>query len=392
MKPSSSRSDGLFDGILARGGVPAAVSDDAWLAAMLSVEAALALECASAGVITAGAAAAIAAACSGLDVDPGQLGRDAAKHGSPVVPLVAAIRAALPNDVAAHVHKGATSQDVLDTAAMLVARDALVVVLSDVDGAADAAAGLAVTHRDTPMIGRTLLQQAVPVTFGLTAAGWLAGLDAAADGLHRFRPAVQLGGAAGTLAGLGAAGPTVVSGLASRLGLDAPTLPWHTERSRVTGLASALGVAAGAIGKPARDVTLLAQGEVGEVSEGSPGGSSAMAHKHNPVAAVSALACAAQAPGLVATLLAASVQEHQRGAGTWQAEWRPLRELLVAVGSAAAWLRACLSGLVVHPDAMRASLDRAAAATDPLGSAGSFVDAALAAHAVHAAHVVRRNA
>jgi 3-carboxy-cis,cis-muconate cycloisomerase len=343
-------------------------------------------------VIPAGAAAAIAAACSGLDVDPGQLGRDAAKHGSPVVPLVAAIRAALPDDVAADVHKGATSQDVLDTAAMLVARDALVAVLSDVDGAADAAAGLAATHRDTPMIGRTLLQQAVPVTFGLTAAGWLAGLDAAADGLRRFRPAVQLGGAAGTLAGLGAAGPTVVSGLASRLGLDAPTLPWHTERSRVTGLASALGVAAGAIGKPARDITLLAQGEVSEVSEGSPGGSSAMAHKHNPVAAVSALACATQAPGLVATLLAASVQEHQRGAGTWQAEWRPLRELLVAVGSAAAWLRACLSELVVHPDVMRATLDRAAAATDPLGSAGSFVDAALAAHAAHAAHVVRRNA
>src|SRR5688500_13524296 len=103
MKPSSSRSDGLFDGILARGGVPAAVSDDAWLAAMLSVEAALALECASAGVIPAGAAAAIAAACSGLDVDPGQLGRDAAKHGSPVVPLVAAIRTALPDDVTAHV-------------------------------------------------------------------------------------------------------------------------------------------------------------------------------------------------------------------------------------------------------------------------------------------------
>jgi 3-carboxy-cis,cis-muconate cycloisomerase len=389
MKPSSSRSDGLFDGILARGGVPSAVSDEAWLAAMVAFESALALASSDAGAIPADAAAAIAAACSDLDVDAGALGRDAAEHGTPVVPLVAAIRAALPPEVAVHVHRGATSQDVLDTAAMLVARDARAVILSDVDAAADAAAGLATTHRDTPMIGRTLLQQAVPVTFGLTAAGWLAGLDAAADGLRRPRPAVQLGGAAGTLAGLGAAGPAVVAGLASRLGLDAPALPWHTERSRVTELASALGGAAGAIGKPARDVTLLAQGEVGEVGEDAPGGSSAMAHKHNPVAAVSALACAAQAPGLVATLLAAAVQEHQRGAGTWQAEWRPLRELLVAVGSAAAWLRACLTGLVVHPDVMRATLDRAAAATEPLGSAGSFVDAALAAHA---AHVVRRNA
>ncbi len=391
MKPSSSRSDGLFDGILARGGVPAAVSDDAWLAAMVAVEAALALASAEAGAIPGDAAAAIAAACAGLDADPGALGRDAAAHGTPVVPLVAAIRAALPDDVAAYVHRGATSQDVLDTAAMLVSRDACAVILSDVDGAADAAAGLAAAHRDTPMIGRTLLQQAVPVTFGLTAAGWLAGLDAAADGLRRLRPAVQLGGAAGTLAGLGAAGPAVAAGMASRLGLDTPALPWHTERTRVTALASALGVAAGALGKPARDVTLLAQNEVGEVSEGSPGGSSAMAHKHNPVAAVSALACAAQAPGLVATLLAAAVQEHQRGAGTWQAEWRPLRELLVAVGSAASWVRACLTGLEVHPDVMRATLDRAgdhreAGATDPLGNAGSFVDAALAAHAL------RRNA
>lgn len=387
MKPSSSRSDGLFDGILARGGVPAAVSDDAWLAAMVAVEAALALASAEAGAIPGDAAAAIAAACEGFDGDPGALGRDAAAHGTPVVPLVAAIRAALPDDVAAYVHRGATSQDVLDTAAMLVSRDACAVILSDMDGAADAAAGLAAAHRDTPMIGRTLLQQAVPVTFGLTAAGWLAGLDAAADGLRRLRPAVQLGGAAGTLAGLGAAGPAVAAGMASRLGLDAPALPWHTERTRVTALASALGVAAGALGKPARDVTLLAQNEVGEVSEGSPGGSSAMAHKHNPVAAVSALACAAQAPGLVATLLAAAVQEHQRGAGTWQAEWRPLRELLVAVGSAASWMRACLTGLEVHPDVMRATLDRAgdhreAGATEPFGNAGSFVDAALTAHAL----------
>jgi 3-carboxy-cis,cis-muconate cycloisomerase len=387
MKPSSSRSDGLFDGILARGGVPAAVSDDAWLAAMVAVEAALALASAEAGAIPGDAAAAIAAACEGLDSDPGALGRDATAHGTPVVPLVAAIRAALPDDVAAYVHRGATSQDVLDTAAMLVSRDACAIILSDVDGAADAAAGLAAAHRDTPMIGRTLLQQAVPVTFGLTAAGWLAGLDGAADGLRRLRPAVQLGGAAGTLAGLGAAGPAVAAGMASRLGLDTPALPWHTERTRVTTLASALGVAAGALGKPARDVTLLTQNEVGEVSEGSPGGSSAMAHKHNPVAAVSALACAAQAPGLVATLLAAAVQEHQRGAGTWQAEWRPLRELLVAVGSAASWVRACLTGLEVHPEVMRATLDRAgdhreAGATEPLGNAGSFVDAALAAHAL----------
>jgi 3-carboxy-cis,cis-muconate cycloisomerase len=177
-----------------------------------------------------------------------------------------------------------------------------------------------------------------------------------------------------------------VVGVAARLGLDAPELPWHTERSRVTELAGALGVAAAACAKPARDVTLLAQGEVGEVSEDAPGGSSAMAHKRNPVAAVSTLAAALRAPGLVATLLTAAVQEHQRAAGGWQAEWRALCDLLVVTGSAAAWTRACLSGLHVHPDAMRANLDRAGAPAEtgaggPLGSAGAFVDAALARHA-----------
>ncbi|MDG4823153.1 lyase family protein [Asanoa sp. WMMD1127] len=372
----------MFDGILARGAVPATVADDAWVRAMLDTEAALADAGAAAGVIPASSAAAIAAACADLDPDPAELGRAAAAHATPVVPLVAAIRAALPEAVRPHVHAGATSQDVLDTATMLVARRAVAAISSDVDGAADAAAELARRHRDTPMIGRTLLQQALPTTFGLTAAGWLTGLDAAAAALAGFAPTAQLGGPVGTLAGLP---PAALADFADRLGLHAPELPWHTERSRIGLLAGTLGVTAGALGKPARDVTLLAQNEVGEVAEGAPGGSSAMPHKQNPVAAVSALAAAAQAPGLVATLLAGAVQEHQRGAGGWQAEWWPLRELLVAVGSAAAALDACLSGLVVRPDVMRANLDRAGwqaepGAVDPVGNAGHFVDLALARH------------
>ncbi|GIF74516.1 3-carboxy-cis,cis-muconate cycloisomerase [Asanoa siamensis] len=385
MRPSSSPSDGLFGGILARGPVAAAVADDAWLRAMLDTEAALAAASAGAGVIPAAAGAAIVAACADLAPDPTDLGRAAAAHATPIVPLVAAIRAVVPAPARPHVHTGATSQDVLDTAAMLVAGRALAALLSDVDGAAAAAAGLARTHRDTPMVGRTLLQQAVPTTFGLTAAGWLAGLDAAAGELRAYRPTAQLGGAAGTLAGLGPAGPAVLADFADRLGLAAPELPWHTERSRVGRLAGVLGTTAGALGKPARDVTLLAQNEVGEVEEGAAGGSSAMPHKQNPVAAVSTLAATAQAPGLVATLLASAVQEHQRGAGSWQAEWRPLRELLVTVGAGASWLRTCLDGLVVHADVMRANLDRAAVsaergAIDPVGSAGHFVDRALATH------------
>ena len=227
---------------------------------------------------------------------------------------------------------------------MLVARDALAVVREDLGGAADAAARLAEEHRATPMIGRTLLQQAVPTTFGLKAAGWMRALDTAGARLGEYRPAAQLGGPAGTLDGIG---PDVAARYAAELGLEAPVLPWHTERSRIAGLAAGLGTACGAIAKAAGDVVLLAQTEVGEVRETAPGRSSSMPHKRNPVAAVSARACARQAPGLVATLLACMEQEHERAAGAWHAEWAPLRALLVATGSAAVWLRTCLGGLQV---------------------------------------------
>jgi 3-carboxy-cis,cis-muconate cycloisomerase len=274
---------------------------------------------------------------------------------------VRALTAAVDGPAAGHVHRGATSQDVLDTAAMLVARRGLDALVADLSAAADAAAALAARHRATPMAGRTLLQQALPITFGLEAAGWLAGLDDSIDRLHavRGRLAVQLGGAAGTLASLGDAGPDVLAHLAEELDLAAPIIPWHTVRTRVAELAGALGEAAGAVGKPARDLALLAQTEIGEVREGGPrgGGSSTMPHKRNPVASVCAAACAARAPGLVATLLASMVQEHQRAAGAWHAEWRPLSELFEAVGAAAAWLRDGLEHLEVDEARMRANLD-----------------------------------
>ncbi|OLE30041.1 MAG: 3-carboxy-cis,cis-muconate cycloisomerase, partial [Actinobacteria bacterium 13_1_20CM_3_71_11] len=349
MRPSSSRSE-LFDGVLARGAV---VSDEGWLDALLTVEATLARVEAEAGLIPAAAADAITRACHRDRFDIAALGAAAAASGNPVIPLVTALRDAVGADAAPSVHYGATSQDVLDTATMLVARQALDTILDDLDGAATAAAGLAGTHRDTVMVGRTLLQQAVPVTFGLLAAGWLTGIRAARDGLRRVPLAAQLGGPAGTLAGLG---PDLPERFAAALGLAAPVLPWHTDRTRIAELAGALGTACGAVAKVARDVTLLAQTEIGEVAEGRPGGSSSMPHKRNPVAAVSTLAAAAQAPGLVATLLAAMPQELQRAAGGWHAEWRPLRELLTATGSAAAWLRDCLEHVVVYPDRMRANL------------------------------------
>jgi 3-carboxy-cis,cis-muconate cycloisomerase len=353
--------------VLGRGGAAQAVSAQAWLDGMLAFESSLAHAQARAGLITDAEAHAVARACA-MDYDVAEIGADAGEIGNPAGPLVKALRARI--DVA---HRGATSQDVVDTAAMLVAREALKVIRADLRGAADAAAALARAHRDTPIIGRTLLQQAVPTTFGLKAAGWMLGLDEATAGLARLRLSVQLGGAAGTLAGNSL---DVLRELARELELDEPVLPWHTLRGRIGELAGALGVAAGGVAKPARDIVLLSQNEVAEVREAAGGGSTAMPHKHNPVAAISALACAQQAPGYVANLLASMTQEHERAAGAWHAEWRPLSVLLITVGSAAAWLRASLEGLEVDAERMRANLGD----TDPdPGEAPRLVDRALEA-------------
>jgi 3-carboxy-cis,cis-muconate cycloisomerase len=385
MRPSSSRSE-LFDGVLARGAAAGAVGDEAWLAALLRTEAALARAQAAVGLIPPGVAAAIEAACAQFEPDVAALSADAAGSGNPVVPLVAALRKAVPPDVAESVHKGATSQDIMDTAAMLVTRDALGVILTDTRAAADAAAGLARTYRDSALPARTLLRQAVPTTFGLKAAGWMLALDEAAARVASVRVrrlAVQFGGPAGTLGGLDGRGRAVVARLAQELGLAEPVLPWHTDRTRIAEIAGALGELAGVCGKVGRDITLLAQDEVGEVAEGSPGGSSSMAHKRNPVAAVSTVAAAMRAPGLVASLLAAMVHEHERAAGAWHAEWRPLCDLLVATGSAAAWVCTGLRELSVDPAAMQSHVDDLAdrlGSTVDTGESAALVDHALAVH------------
>ena len=327
-----------------RGLVPSEVGDRAWLQAMLDAEAALAR---ARGLEDADA---VAAACSADRYHLASLGWESQESGNPVVPLAKALRAASGVDEA---HRGATSQDILDTATMLVILRAREPLLADLLGAADAAGALAREFRSAPMAARTLLQQALPTTLGLKAAGWMTALDSAAAGLRGVELPAQLGGPAGTLAGLGR---PVAAAYAAELGLADPVLPWHTNRLPVARVAGALGAAAGAVAKAARDVTLLSQTEVGEVREAAPGGSSAMPHKQNPVAAVSALAAARQAPGLVATLLASMEHEHERAAGAWHAEWRPLRELLIACGTSAAWLRTCLEGLTVDPDRMRSNL------------------------------------
>jgi 3-carboxy-cis,cis-muconate cycloisomerase len=356
------RSGALFGGSFARGDAAAEVSDRAWLQAMLDAEAALARAQARAGLIAPDTADAIAKACDAGAYDVDALGAAGGDSANPVVPLVRMLREHLSGDAARAVHRGATSQDILDTAAMLVTRRALAPVLADLSAIAGACARLARKHRGTIMAGRTLMQQAVPTTFGLTAAGWLSGTDAARARLTDVRDsrlAAQLGGAAGTLSALGEDGVTVLGLFAAETGLAEPALPWHTDRTRVAELAGALGGAAGALGKIATDLVLLAQTEIAEVAEGGErrGGSSAMPHKQNPVAAISATACVRRIPGLVGTLLAAMPQEHQRAAGGWQAEWEPLSELIRLTGSAATWIREALEGLHVDVARMRRNLE-----------------------------------
>ena len=337
-----------------------AVSDDAWLRALLDVEAALA---AAQGM--SAAAEAIAAA----RVDAGDLGMAARDAGNPVVPLAARLR-----EVSEHAHSGATSQDILDSAAMLVAKRALVPVLAELDGVVARCAALAREHRGTVMAGRTLMQQAEPVTFGLKAAGWLAGVAGARGRLRELTLLAQLGGAAGTLAKIG--DPAIVDDFAARLGLTAPPLPWHSDRRPVAELGAALAIAAGAVEKVALDIVLLAQTEVGEVAEesgGGRGGSSAMPHKQNPVGAIRARAAARAVRAAAGVLLEAMAGEHERAAGAWHSEWRALSDALANTGGAAWSLREALDGLTVDPARMRANL----AVEGDLGAAETFIDRAL---------------
>ncbi|MER7015472.1 3-carboxy-cis,cis-muconate cycloisomerase [Saccharopolyspora sp. NPDC000359] len=353
-------------------------SAGAWLQAMLDFESALAAAQAAAGVVPRAAAEEIARCCRAELFDVDSIAERAVSSATPVIPLVRDLSAVLGEDAKPHVHRGATSQDVIDTAAMLVARDVLGLIIGDLRAAADECARLAEQHRGTIMIARSLLQQALPTTFGNRCATWLVSLDEAVTALERMRRerlAVQFGGAAGTLAALGSDGVRVLGLLAAELELAEPVAPWHTDRTRVAELAGALGTAAGALGKIALDVELHAQTEVGELTEGEAGGSSAMPHKQNPVSAVLVTAATKRVPGLVATLLAAMPQEHERAAGTWQSEWEPLTELLRLVAAASARTRRLLAGLRTRPEQMAANLDLTRGLVMAESAAGRLVDA-----------------
>ncbi|KUL46165.1 3-carboxy-cis,cis-muconate cycloisomerase [Streptomyces sp. NRRL F-4489] len=355
-------------GLLAPGragtAVEAATGDAAFLQAMLDAEAALTRAQAALGQAPARAAEAVTAAARADRFDVRDLALRARAGGNPVIPLVADLTAAVPGDAAPYVHRGATSQDILDTAAMLVTARCLPLITADLARTAAALRRLAAAHRTTPMPGRTLTQHAVPTTFGLKAAGWRSLVLDAADRLTALRPPAQLGGAAGTLAafealaGAPGTGPQLAAAYARELGLAAPPLPWHTLRTPIADLGAALAFTTGALGKLAADVLVLARTDTGELAEGDGGGSSAMPHKHNPVRATLLAAAARQAPALAAVLLGAVAAEDERPAGAWHAEWQPLRDLLRLAGGAAAHAAELCPGLRVDADRMRANLDR----------------------------------
>ena len=369
-----------------------AVSDAAWLAGMVDVERALVNAAARAGVVPADAAAAVAAQCDPAFYEIEQLCEEGRAAGNPAEPLVRALRGRVGGDAARWAHFGATSQDVLDTAAMLVSRGALGLIDDELDGVARACARLAEEHRATVMAARTLLRQAVPTTFGLKAAGWLVAVLDARSRIGRLTLPAELGGAAGTLAVFGEQGAEVVRLFAEELDLAEPALPWHAHRGRVAELAGALGAVASASAKIGLDVLLLAQTEIGEVSEASGGQSSTMPHKRNPVRAVLARACA-RGVQVHVPVLTDGEHELERAAGAWHAEWNALSEALALAGGAAAAIRDCLEGLDVHVDRMRANMTgelfaerdglvergvlEAGVDTAYLGSVDVFIDRAL---------------
>jgi 3-carboxy-cis,cis-muconate cycloisomerase len=333
---------------------------------MLDFEAALARAEAAAGVIPAAAAGPIERACDARTFDLTALAEAATKSGNVAIPLVKALTASVAKadaEAARYVHWGATSQDVIDTAGMLTLRAGVEALLADIDRAIAGFAGLARAHRHTAMVGRTWLQHALPIPFGLKLAEYAAALDRSRRRFRRLRGealALQFGGAAGTLAALGDKGWLVAERLAQELKLPLPEAPWHTHRDRFAEAASVLAITAGSCGKIARDIQLLMQTDVAEAFEPSGqgrGGSSTMPHKRNPVAAATALAAATMAPNLAATIFAAQVQDHERSAGPWHAEWPTLPTLLLVTSGALAAIVDIAEGLEVDAARMRANLD-----------------------------------
>ncbi|HET8614430.1 MAG TPA: lyase family protein [Actinomycetales bacterium] len=360
----------------------AATGEQAWLSAMLEVERALASAAAQVGVVRPENAQAVVDACDEGALDADAIRAAVVSDATPVVELVRQLRARVPEDAQEAVHVAATSQDVVDTAMVLVCRRAIDGVVADAAVVTDLLARLAQRHRDDVQTGRTLLQDGAVTTFGALAASRLVAVDDALDTLQavvRDRLCLQLGGAVGTLAPVKDVAAEYLTAVAHRLGLPEPVTPWHTSRGRVAQLVSACAVLTGELAAVAHDVVLLSQSSVAEVTVAHPGGSSAMPHKRNPASAVLVLACARRTPGLVATVLSGMPQELQRSAGSWQAEWAVVSEVLRLVAAAAAHTRRTLDGLVVDTGRMARNAEALGSPLDA-GAAGLVVDRALTAH------------
>jgi len=356
----------LFDKVFRCPAIEQIFADRESVQTLLNFEVALARAEAKVGVIPEADARAIAAACRADQFDLEELSARAALAGNVAIPLVKKLTelvAATNKDAARFVHWGATSQDGIDTALVLQLRRALECMEQDMASMAATLAELADKHRATPIVARTWMQQALPTTFGFIAAGWLDAILRHRSRLAELRAhnlVLQFGGAVGTLAALSGRGPQVAKALAEELRIPLPAIPWHTHRDRLAEVATALGLCAGTLGKIARDISLHAQTEIGELAEPhgeGRGGSSSMPHKRNPVTCAAVLAAATRVPGLVSTVLAAMVQEQQRALGGWQSEWETLPDIARLTGGAIHHLANMLPGLEVDTARMQKNLE-----------------------------------
>jgi 3-carboxy-cis,cis-muconate cycloisomerase len=357
---------GLLDSLFRVPEVDAALSDRARLQGMLDFEAALARAEASCGVIPSAAAGAINARCAAALFDFAALQQGAASAGNLAIPMLQQLTALVASDdatAAGFVHWGATSQDAIDTGFVLQVRVVLDLVAHEIAQLCRTLGMLADTHRGTLVVGRSWMQHATPTTFGLKVAGWLDALLRHQERLFEFRGrflTLQFGGAVGNLASFARDGDAVSQALAKELSLAWPTMAWHSQRDRLAELATTMGLLTGTLGKIARDISLHAQPEIGELREpsaGGRGGSSSMPHKRNPVSCAVILAAALRVPGLVSTILNAMVQEDERGLGGWQAEWETLPDILRLSAGALHHLRATLDGLEVDAARMEGNLE-----------------------------------
>ena len=356
----------LLDPVFGSEAVDAIFTDNVRLQRMLDFEAALARAEAQLDIIPKSAAAPIASQCRADLFDPKSLAQAAVKSGNLAIPMVRQLTELVgkhDKEAMRYVHWGATSQDAIDTGLVLQLRDGFDAIAADLNRLCDALAQLAFTHRTTVLPARTWLQQAVPTTFGLKAAGWLDAMTRHRTRLQELRGrvlVVQFGGAAGTLASLGQRGLDVAKVLANELKLDLPNLPWHAHRDRLAEVSTFLALLTGTLGKIARDLALQMQTEIAEVSEPAGegrGGSSTMPHKRNPVACAVVLSAATRAPALAATMLTAMSQEHERGLGGWHAEWETLPELFRLSAGALHRMLETFVGLEVDANRMLQNLE-----------------------------------